>query len=73
MEATERAVLQLSVSERLRLIESLWQSLVDEVGNALEVSPEIAAELERRLEEHRRDPEDKRTWAEVEARIRGRR
>jgi putative addiction module component (TIGR02574 family) len=73
MEATEQAALLLSVDERLQLIATLWDSLVDEVGDQLEVSPEIAAELDRRLEEHRREPKDTVTLAEFKEKMRGRR
>jgi putative addiction module component (TIGR02574 family) len=65
--------LLLSVDERLKLIATLWDSLVDEVGDQLEVSPEIAAELDRRLEEHRRNPEDTVTLAQFKEKMRGRR
>jgi putative addiction module component (TIGR02574 family) len=70
MEATERAALQLSAEQRLRLIELLWDSFVDEVGDDLEVSAEVAAELDRRLEAHRRAPEDALTWEQVISRVR---
>jgi putative addiction module component (TIGR02574 family) len=70
MEATERAALQLSAEQRLRLIELLWDSFVDEVGDDLEVSAEVAAELDRRLEAHRRAPEDALTWEQVSSHVR---
>lgn len=71
MDTTAQALLALSSAERLRLIEALWESIVDEQGDAFELSPEIAAELDLRLAEHRRDPGGTLTWAEVEAMLRG--
>lgn len=70
MEAAERAALQLSAEQRLRLIELLWDSFVDEAGDELEVAPEVAAELDRRLEAHRRAPEDVLTWEQLVSRVR---
>lgn len=70
METTPEAALRLSPDERLRLIERLWDSLVDERGDELALSPEIRAELDRRLEEHRASPNDTLSWAEVQHRVR---
>ncbi len=67
MDTTAQALLALSSAERLRLIEALWESLVDEQGDALALSPEIAAELDLRLAEHRRDPDETLTWGQVRA------
>ena len=59
---------QLSITDRLQLVEDLWDSIAADAPNeAFPVSPELAAELERRLEEHRADPAAARPWAEVRA------
>jgi putative addiction module component (TIGR02574 family) len=71
VDTTAQALLALSSAERLRLIEALWESLVDEQGDALALSPEIAAELDLRLAEYRRDPDGTLTWAQVQAMLRG--
>jgi putative addiction module component (TIGR02574 family) len=71
VDTTAQALLALSSAERLRLIEALWESLVDEQGDALDLSPELAAELDLRLEEHRRDPDGTLTLAQVQAMLRG--
>ena len=54
----------LSPSERLELISELWDSLRDD---AFEITPELAAELDRRLEEMRQNPDAGRSWEEVRA------
>ncbi|WP_106391082.1 addiction module protein [Enhygromyxa salina] len=71
METAEEAALRLSGDERLRLIEKLWDSLVEKRGDHLEVSPEIRAELDRRLAAHRRDPTETLSWTEVKRQVRG--
>ena len=59
---------ELSAAERMRLIELLWESFVEEPG-ALPVTEAQRAELRRRLAEHERDPGAARPWAEVRAEI----
>jgi putative addiction module component (TIGR02574 family) len=70
VEATEDAALRLSPDERLRLIERLWESVVDERGDQLEVSPELQAELDRRLAAHRRAPDETLSWSEIQRLVR---
>lgn len=55
MSALPEEILQLPVEERLRIVEDLWES-IREHPDALPVSGEQRAELDGRLEEHRRDP-----------------
>lgn len=45
----------LSIAERLRLVEDIWDSIAQDTG-ALPLPPEVLDEAERRLAEHRRDP-----------------
>ena len=64
------ALRHLSVAERLQLVEDLWDSIAqDAPDEALPVTPELAAELERRLAEHERDPGSAVPWEEVRARL----
>ena len=64
------ALRRLSVAERLQLVEDLWDSIAqDSPDEALPLTPELAAELDRRLAEHERDPAAARPWAEVRAQI----
>ena len=45
----------LSIAERLRLVEDIWDSIAQDTG-AVPVPSEVLDEAERRLAEHRRDP-----------------
>lgn len=53
----------LPVLDRLRVVESLWDSIPDDAP--VEISPEQRAELVRRLEAFKRAPEQLLTWEEV--------
>jgi putative addiction module component (TIGR02574 family) len=61
-------VLQLPVPERIRIVEAIWDSIA-ETPEALELSDEQKAELDRRLEALEKDPGDGSPWAEVRDRI----
>ena len=64
------ALRNLSVAERLQLVEDLWDSIAqDAPDEALPVTPELAAELDRRLAEHERNPGSALPWAEVRAHL----
>ena len=65
---------RLSVSERLDLIEQIWDSIVEETEgapDAFSLTKEQRVELERRLTEHERDPKSAIPWGEAVSRIRG--
>lgn len=53
---------ELSAEERLRLIESLWESLPPQEVPVPEWHKEI---LEERLEDDRRNPDDSVSWEEL--------
>jgi putative addiction module component (TIGR02574 family) len=61
-------VLELPVSERLKLVEAIWDSIAD-APEALELSEAQRAELDRRLEEYERNPSAGSPWSDVKARI----
>lgn len=46
----------LSVSERIQLVEDIWDSIVAEQPDAIQLTPAQRAELDRRLEAHDADP-----------------
>jgi putative addiction module component (TIGR02574 family) len=52
------------VGDRIRLMNELWDRLVDQ-GHELELSEEMKAELDRRLAEDDAEPDDVVPWAEV--------
>ena len=66
-------LLKLSASERAELAMVLWESLsADEREAELELSPEEAAELDRRWREHVENPDSAVPWDEVRRRLLGR-
>lgn len=64
------ALRHLSVAERLQLVADLWDTIAEDAPEeALPLTPELAAELERRLAEHDADPGSALSWDEVRARL----
>ena len=61
-------ILGLSPSERLWLIEQIWESLAAE-PDALPLSDLQREELDRRIEAYERNPSDVLTWEEVRAQL----
>lgn len=61
-------ILKLPVQERIRLVELIWDS-VAAVPEAVEISPELKAELEARLAEFEENPEAGFSWEQVKSRL----
>ena len=61
-------ILELPVAERIRLVELIWDSIAA-VPEAVPVSEELKAELDRRLDEFEANPEGGYPWEEVRERI----
>ncbi|HYR59020.1 MAG TPA: addiction module protein [Chthoniobacteraceae bacterium] len=59
---------QLPVAERVALMNEIWESLTAE-GYEPDVTPEEAAELERRWQEHLAHPESAIPWEQVKAEL----
>ena len=60
------ALKQLSVAERIQLVEDLWDSIIEDApDDAFPISPELAAELDRRVAELKANPELGVPWDEV--------
>jgi len=55
---------KLSVEERFELLDALWNSLAEHPEN-LPVSDAQRAEVRRRLEDHRSNPDSGRSWDDV--------
>ena len=53
----KKEILRLSISERIRLVEDIWDS-IREVPEAVELTEEDKEELDRRLEAYRQNPND---------------
>jgi putative addiction module component (TIGR02574 family) len=62
------AIKGLSVAERVRLVQDIWDSL-QPTADELPLTEEQREIVDRRLEEHRRDPSSAIPWEEVRARI----
>ena len=56
----------LPLPERMELVEVLWESIVTE-GYEPPLTDAQAAELDRRLEAHRRNPTDVIRWEQIKA------
>jgi putative addiction module component (TIGR02574 family) len=59
---------ELSIDERMQLIEALWDSITAE-QEALEVTDAQKAELDRRLEAHAASPSGGMPWDELRDRL----
>lgn len=70
VDPAEKAALALDPAARLRLIESLWDSLVDGVGDALPIDDETRDLLDARLAAHDAAPDDTLSWDELERQVR---
>ena len=63
--------LKLPISERIRLADDLYDSVSGSPGSVRLTDAQVA-ELERRLEDHRKNPDDAIPWEEVRDRLRER-
>ena len=60
----------LPVADRLRVVESLWDSIP--VETPLPISPEQREDIRRRIAAYERAPDNTLTWGEVLDRLRDR-
>jgi putative addiction module component (TIGR02574 family) len=58
----------LPVHDRLRVVESLWDSI--ESDTPVSLSPEQITELNRRIEAHEKNPNELLSWNQVLDRLR---
>jgi putative addiction module component (TIGR02574 family) len=68
MQTTDFDFSKLSIAERIQLAEDLWDSVVAE-STDIPLTDAQRAELDRRLEDLRRNPDDGAPWDEVRERI----
>ena len=61
-------ILELSVQERIRLVELIWDS-VAAVPDAVEISPQLKEELQARLLDFEENSDSGYSWDQVKARI----
>ena len=62
-------LLKLDAEERLQAAEELWESVANGPDAPHGLSDEQVAEIERRIEEHERDPSSAIPWEVVRARL----
>ena len=61
-------ILELPLQERIRLVELIWDS-VAAVPEAVEISLEFKAELEKRVLAFEKNPEAGYSWDQVKSRL----
>lgn len=61
-------IIQLSVSERIQLAEDIWDSIAAN-PEAVAVTDNQRQELDKRLEDYKKNPEAGSSWDEVRKRI----
>lgn len=61
--------MKLSVSERIQLVEDIWDSIAAEAPNTVELSQAQMAELHRRVAAHRTDPSTAIPWEQVRSKL----
>jgi len=62
--------MKLSVSERIQLVEDIWDSIAAEAPpNTVELSQAQKAELHRRVAAHRADPSTAVPWEQVRSKL----
>jgi putative addiction module component (TIGR02574 family) len=62
------ALTALPVTDRLRVVESLWDSIPHDAP--IEISPDQRSELKRRIAAYRQSPEQLLNWEDVLDRLR---
>jgi putative addiction module component (TIGR02574 family) len=69
-------LMQLSPADRLDIAEKLWDSIHPpgsaRPGDTVVLTEEQMAEIDRRIEEHKRHPERASPWSEVRERLHAR-
>ncbi|MFN0278849.1 MAG: addiction module protein [Pyrinomonadaceae bacterium] len=63
-------IMEMSVSDRLRIVEDIWDSIASDAKD-LKISEELKSELDRRLEAYESDPDAGVTWDELDTRLAG--
>jgi putative addiction module component (TIGR02574 family) len=67
---TVEDTLEMSVADRIKLAQDIWDTVAADSG-PVPVSEAERQEIERRLDEHERDPHATIPWAEVKKQILG--
>lgn len=64
-------ILKLSVSERILLVEAIWDSIANETQNVkpYQLTEEQMQFLEQELEAYKKNPDEGSTWEEIKSRM----
>lgn len=57
----------MPISERIELVEDIWDSIAAETSSSLNLSDAQRAELHKRFAEHQADPSSGLSWEQVRA------
>ncbi|MBW2185194.1 MAG: addiction module protein [Deltaproteobacteria bacterium] len=61
-------ILELSVSERIQLVEDIWDSIA-EVPNSIQLSDQQKDELDQRLDSYHKNPSQGSPWSVVRKKL----
>ena len=61
-------ILELSVADRLQIVEDIWDSIAADAA-ALPLSEDLKTELDHRLNAYEKDPEEGVSWDELKGRL----
>ena len=61
-------ILELSVTEKLRIVEEIWDSIVKN-PDTLSITGEERAELDKRLQEYRENPTEGIEWNQLKIKL----
>ena len=59
-------ILRLPVDERIKLVEDIWDSIAAE-SDSVKLSPEQRSELDRRIENYKKDPSGTIPWESIKS------
>jgi len=69
-QAVLKDALALSVSERIQLVEAIWDTIsIPGPGQTVPISNVLREELDRRAEQHRLHPESGTDWENLKRRL----
>ncbi len=66
---TKQYVLELSISERIQLVEDIWDTIQD-VPDKIKLTDAQRKELDIRLDAYKKNPDEGSSWEVVQKRIR---
>jgi putative addiction module component (TIGR02574 family) len=68
-QTTSAEYMKLPVSERIQLVEDIWDSIAVEAPEAVVLTESQKAELHRRAADHQANPDSAVPWEQVRAKL----